>query len=91
MSKFEEKMLNLSRKLEVPSNIVRDVSKVEVVSNDTVFIENHNGVLLLSDSEIHINCGAMIVKISGENLDIASISSGDVSIFGLILKIDFVR
>lgn len=91
MGKFEDKMMNLSRKIDVPSNIVRNVSKIEIIADDTIFIENHRGILLLEDTDVHVNCGDIIVKIHGLNLDIGSISSSDLTIFGSVLNIDFVR
>lgn len=91
MSRFDDKMISLSKKLDVPSEVVRNVSKIEVISNDTIFIENHRGILLLEDTQVHVNCGDIIVKISGFDLDIGSISSSDLSVFGTILNIDFVR
>ncbi|MFI3225928.1 MAG: YabP/YqfC family sporulation protein [Clostridia bacterium] len=91
MNKIEQKMIDISRKLEVPTNLIRDVSKIEVISNDTVIIENHKGILNLDDTEIHINCGDLIVKIFGFNLVLGAISQTDILIVGNITNIDFLR
>lgn len=91
MGKFEEKVIKFSRKIDVPSYIMRNVSKIEIIADDTIFIENHRGILLLEDTEVHVNCGDMVVKIRGFDLGVGSISTTDLTIFGTILNIDFVR
>ena len=91
MNKFEDKLVSLSRKMEVPSNLVRNVSKIEIISNDTVTIENHKGILHYEDTEIHVNCGDIIVRVFGFNLELLSMSSDILSIYGNIQNIDFLR
>lgn len=91
MNKFEEKLVELSRKLEVPTNLIRDVSKIEIIANDTVIIENHKGILHLDDMEIHINCGEIVAKIFGFDLKLGAISQTDILIVGNITNIDLLR
>lgn len=91
MNKLEEKLIELSRKLELPTDLLRNVSKIEIFSNDTVMIENHQGILHLEDNEIHINCGELIVKFFGFDLELGAISSSDILIVGNISNIDFLR
>lgn len=90
MNKFEQKMIDISKKMEMPSNMVRDVSKIEIISNDTINIESHKGILLYDTEEIDINCGEFILKILGFNLTLGAISSTDLQILGDIRTIDFL-
>lgn len=91
MNKIEEKLIAFSRKLEVPTNLVRDVFKIEIISNDTILIENHCGILHLGDTEIFIDCQNTIVKMYGFNLKLGAISKTDILILGEITNIDFEK
>lgn len=91
MNIMEEKLMQMSKKFEVPINLIHDVSKVEIISNDTLIVQNHRGILHLDDDEIHINCGELIIKIFGFNLELGSISKTDILIVGNITNIDFLR
>lgn len=91
MKKIEQKVLNISRKMEIPTNLVRDVSKIELISNDTINIESHKGILRYDTEEIDINCGDFILKILGFNLTLGAISSTDLQILGDIRTLDFLK
>ena len=91
INKLENKLVNLSRKLEVPTNVIRNVSKIEIIASDTVSIENHKGILHYDETEIHINCGDFITRIFGFSLQLGSMSNYDLTIVGNIKNIDFLR
>ncbi|MFI3116098.1 MAG: YabP/YqfC family sporulation protein [Clostridia bacterium] len=91
MNKIEEKLIELSRKIEVPTNIVRNVSKIEIIASDTVLIENHCGILHLAETEVYIDCGNMIAKIYGFDLKLGAISKTDILILGEVTNLDFEK
>lgn len=83
------KMIKISEKLDIPTDILRNVAKFEVVHNDTIYVENHNGITHFSDTEIHIDCKKYTLKIFGEKLEIKSLSHRYANIYGAILNIEF--
>ena len=91
MKKIGDSLVNMSRKMEIPTNIVRNVSKIEIISNDTLNIESHKGILHYDDTEIHINCGEFVLRILGFNLSLGAISSIDLVITGDIKTVDFLK
>lgn len=86
---MSNKILKLSEKLDLPTDIVRNVCRFEVIHNDTIYVENHFGILLFCDTEIHINAKKFTIKIFGENLQIKNLSDNFLNIFGTILNIEF--
>lgn len=86
---MENKTLKISEKLDLPTDILRNVTKFEVIHSDTIYVENHFGILQFTDTEIHINCKKHTVKIFGENLEIKSFTKSHINIFGLFFNIEF--
>lgn len=91
MKKIEDRLIDISKKIEVPTNILRNVSKIEIIAHDTISIENHKGILHYDDTNIDINCGDFIARISGFDLNLGTMDNTFLTIFGNIQNIDFTR
>lgn len=85
------KMINISEKLDLPADVLRNVSRFEVISSDTIYVENHKGVAHFSDTEIHINCIKYTLKIYGYNLEIKTLTDKFTSISGELTNIELSR
>ena len=70
--------------LDMPKEVMLDYPKITVMGEESVIVENHTGLIELSQTVIRLNTKLYLLKISGENLDIKSISQDDMEIVGKI-------
>lgn len=73
---------------DLPADVIAGVPKLEVVGDREFRMENHRGILSCSGDEIHISGGIYLVKISGHDLEVRSMTGLEVLITG---KIDAVE
>lgn len=81
----------IASKLEIPKDVILDLSKVIIVGAHDVTIENYRGIIQYDSELIRLNTKTGMVKISGLSLEITEISDEDISITGLISSVEFVR
>lgn len=74
----------LTSALDMPQEVMLDYPRITIVGEESVVIENHTGLIELSQTIIRLNTKQYLLKISGENLDIKSISQDDIEIAGKI-------
>jgi sporulation protein YqfC len=79
-----------SRALDLPADIVADLPRISIICGGEILIENHKGILLYNDTEIHIGGGSVVIKLRGERLCIGAMNSNELSITGRLLGIEFV-
>ena len=73
--------------LDMPKEVTLNYPKITVLGEESVEVENHKGLLELSQSVIRLNTSMYLLKITGENLDIKSITGDDIEIIGKITGI----
>ncbi|MBQ6998165.1 MAG: sporulation protein YqfC [Clostridia bacterium] len=84
--KIKEK---ISTVLSIPQEIVMDVPRIVFDSNTKVYIENFKGISEYSGESIKINAGRYIISLSGEGMEIKSMTGEEVMIEGLIKAVNF--
>jgi len=84
--KIKEK---ISTVLSIPQEIVMDVPRIVFDSNTKVYIENFKGICEYSSDSIKINAGSYIISLSGENLEIQSMTGEEMMIVGLVKAVSF--
>ncbi len=62
---------------------------LSMVSDEEIRVENHQGIVEYTSSEVVIKTLKFFVKVVGENLSIDSLTREDVSITGKIKSVDF--
>jgi len=88
--KNRKRMLErVSEALEIPGEALTDMPRIALTGNRRLHIEGHKGVLQYDISVIAVNGGAMIFKIYGESLEIASMNAEELLITGNISKFEF--
>lgn len=75
--------------IELPKEIALSLPKVTLLAQKEVTIENYKGIIELGTEKIRLYTGAGILCLSGSDLDISAITDEDISIFGIIRKIEF--
>jgi len=87
-SSIKEKM---SEFLELPKEIVLDLSKITMYGNNNMLIENYKGIIEYEDDRLRINTKDGIIRVMGNKLFIKEITSEDLLIYGEITSIEFLR
>lgn len=84
--KIKEKITDV---LELPKEVVLNISKMTMIGNQDLIIENYKGVVEYGSTLIRINTGNCLLKITGRNLCIKEITSEDIKISGQIGSLEF--
>ena len=73
---------------DLPADVVAGVPKLEVVGDREFRMENHRGILSCSEEEIHISGGIYLVKVSGCDLEVRSMTGLEVLVTGKICAVE---
>lgn len=76
--------------LDLPSEAVTGDTRVTVTGSKQVMVENHKGLLEYGKDEIDVNCGKIILKIKGENLEIRAMNAQELMITGQMFGVEYV-
>ncbi|MCL1820974.1 MAG: sporulation protein [Oscillospiraceae bacterium] len=79
-----------SRVLDLPADIVADLPRISIIGGGEILIENHRGILLYNDTDIHVGGGKVVIKLHGHRMCVGAMNSNELSIKGKLLGIDFV-
>ena len=80
-----------SETLDIPGDIAAGIFRVTATGYRKVHIENHRGILEYGDETIRVNCGRTIVKISGKELEVKTISKSELLITGDVDVLSFEK
>jgi sporulation protein YqfC len=81
----------ITEALELPKEIVLNVSKLTLIGNSDLIIENYKGIMEYDNGRIRVNTGAGVIKITGSRLLIKEITSEDILIYGEIDSLEFLK
>ncbi|MGE4284196.1 MAG: sporulation protein YqfC [Clostridia bacterium] len=84
---IKEKMSDI---LELPQEILLDIPKLVFIGNKTLTIENYKGIIEYSERLIRINTTSHMLKVTGNMLEIKTITAEEVLIMGDILALEFI-
>lgn len=74
---------------DLPSDVMVDLPRIEITGCREMLIENHKGILEYGEEQIDINCGRVIVKIHGVNLELKAMNQNELKMAGTILSVEF--
>lgn len=63
-------LTEVSRNLDLPSDIIMGVPRIEILGQDQIHVEPHRGLLSYSQTEVVINSKLGNICVSGNNLRI---------------------
>ncbi len=64
--------------------------RIEIQGDRQVIIENHEGILEYSNEVMRIKCGRLMVKISGEGLELGNVTLTDLTVAGRIISVELL-
>lgn len=71
--------------LDMPLDMINDYSRITVIGNESILIENHKGIVEYEENMIRFHNN---INIFGDRLNIEEITDDDVLITGNIKNID---
>lgn len=86
-SKLKKAKENLTRKLDLPQDIVFDLPKITVIGDSEITIENHKGIVLFEEKEIKINSGIGLISIYGDNFEVLFMGGRTLALKGFFKSI----
>lgn len=84
MNKIKKKLNSI---IDMPSEIVLNLPKITIDSNESIWIENYRGLIEYTDKFVRLNSLEYTIIIEGENLCINFMTKEEISISGMILKV----
>lgn len=81
----------ISGALAIPQDILLDLPRITVTSNQELEIENYKNILCYLDTTIELNCKDIVIKITGSKLEITTITDESICIKGIFSSISFIK
>ena len=75
---------------ELPKDIVLDLSRLTLIGNKQVYLENHKGIVEYEERRIRVRTKSGILVISGENLVIKNLYAAELYIEGDIESLEII-
>ena len=75
---------------DLPADVVAGLPHVEMIGSGHFYMEHHRGILSYSGEEIAVNTEKMIVRVSGEGLELVSMTGDALRIHGTIRRVEWV-
>ncbi len=77
--------------LDLPMDVVAGLPSLELMGNRQLFLTRHKGILSYSDTAIDVNCGSLLVRVRGTELQLLSMTADEMRIGGVIEGIELSR
>lgn len=81
----------ITKKMELPADVLTDLPRVTMVGQIHVYIENHKGLLAFSDKEIRILLKQGQLLIKGQELVIKAIMPEEIVLEGKIGQVLYLE
>ena len=79
----------IAKTLDIPEDILFDVPRFIMTSNEDLRIENYKSILEYEPDKITLSTKEFIIEIYGKDLNISIITDDEISILGTVLSINF--
>ena len=73
---------------DLPADVIAGVPKMELIGDSEFRMENHRGILSCGEEEIHISGGIFLIKLSGQNLEVRTMTGLEVLVTGKISRVE---
>ncbi|MGE5397388.1 MAG: sporulation protein YqfC [Chitinophagales bacterium] len=81
----------LANVLELPRDLVMDSSRLTMIGQNEMFLENHKGIIEYRSELIKINLARGFIEIEGEGMEIVSITGTELTLVGRIFGLRFIQ
>jgi sporulation protein YqfC len=73
---------SIAEKFDLPRDIVLNLPKITIISDNEITIENHKGVVLFEDREVKINSNVGLISIVGKEFEILFMGGSTLTLSG---------
>ena len=91
MNGAKKLLLRASTKLELPSDVIVGVPRIEILGKSKCCIEPQRGLLEYSEFRICVSTDVGVVQILGENMRIIQMNSVRIVVTGVLDNIGFME
>ena len=78
-----------STALDLPSDILTGLPRIELLGDRELRMESHKGILAYGSEEIHISGGRLVVRVRGTGLELRAMDPAQLLITGRISAVEF--
>lgn len=89
MERKETLLEKTSAVLDIPSDILTGLPRIELLGDRELHMENHKGILAYGSDEIHISGGKLVVRVRGRALELRAMDPAQLLITGQIEAVEF--
>ena len=75
--------------LELPGEVIFNLPVITLTGRGGIDIENYKSILEYSDTSVSVNTSAGIVSVTGESLELKSVTAEYISVTGVIGSVMF--
>ena len=72
----------IAEKFDLPRDLILNLPKITIISNNEITIENHKGVVLFEDKEVKINSNVGLISVCGREFQILFIGGSTLTLSG---------
>ena len=76
---------------DLPADVIGSLPHIELIGDCQLLLSGHQGILSYSTEAIDINGGKLIVRLSGENLELTAMNGSELRVKGKITRVELVR
>lgn len=73
----------------LPAQVLPSEPKITISGGSEVLIENHGGLLCYTRDRIEVRARSGVLRIRGDELELAAMTAGDIVVRGLIVTVEF--
>ena len=86
-----ELMSQAAELFDLPADVAGGLPHIELIGNCQMLIHSHKGILSYSGETVDVNCGPLIVRITGSGLELAAMTGCEVRIRGKISGLELME
>ena len=76
---------------DLPADVIGDLPHIELIGDCQMLMDSHQGILSYSREAIDINGGRLVVRVTGEELELMAMTGCELRIRGKIRKVEMIR
>lgn len=77
-------------RLDLPAELAYGVPQMELMGQQQFFMARHKGVLSYSTELVEINGGSLVVRLTGQKLQLLAMTDEELRLGGVIEKVELV-
>lgn len=91
MEHKEQMLTRVAEMFDLPADLVAGACHMEILGDRQLFLEGHDGILSYGTEQIDVSAGALVVRVSGSDLTLKSMTEDEVRIRGKIESVAYIR